>query len=33
MDTTSDGSALRCVVFPPGAKWAHEEGKWVCVNQ
>ena len=27
------GSALRSVVFPSGAHWAHEQGEWVCVNQ
>jgi hypothetical protein len=27
-----EGSTLRCVVFPSGARWELERGEWVHVN-
>jgi hypothetical protein len=27
-----EGLALRCMVFPTGARWELECGKWVCIN-
>lgn len=27
-----EGSALRCMVFPSGARWELERGEWVRVN-